>query len=154
MPRTKRNCPAGMIFHCLNRSVARLTLFEKDRDYEAFERILEEAFAGIPLPILDYAVMPNHWHFVVQSETDSHVSDFFQWLTVTHAVRWHAHYQHTCLCLACLLHIEKLKSVRLAREAADRRRPNAETHQHIESQTSPKRDAMATLKYRAEHYWT
>ena len=83
-----------MIFHCLNRSVARLTLFEKDGDYEAFERVLEEAHARIPLRILDYAVMPNHWHFVVWPQTDEEVSEFFQWLTVTHSMRWHAHY-HT-----------------------------------------------------------
>ena len=83
-----------MIFHCLNRSVARLTLFEKDDDYEAFERVLEEASARIPLRILDYAIMPNHWHFVVQPETELEVSEFFQWLTVTHTMRWHAHY-HT-----------------------------------------------------------
>ena len=35
--------------------------------------------------------MPNHWHFVVWPETDEEVSGFFQWLTVTHTMRWHAH---------------------------------------------------------------
>ena len=83
-----------MIFHCLNRSVARMTLFEKQDDYEAFERVLDEAHQRVPLRILDYTVMPNHWHFVVWPETDSQVSEFFQWLTVTHSMRWHAHY-HT-----------------------------------------------------------
>src|SRR5688572_2427978 len=94
MPRTKRICPAGMIFHCLNRSVARMTLFEKPADYEAFERVLDEAHLRVPLRILDYTVMPNHWHFVVWPEADTAVSEFFQWLTVTHSMRWHAHY-HT-----------------------------------------------------------
>jgi len=83
-----------MIFHCLNRSVARLSLFEKDADYEAFECVLAEAHARIPLRILDYAVMPKHWHFVVWPQTDEQVSAFFQLLTVTHSMRWHAHY-HT-----------------------------------------------------------
>ena len=81
-----------MVFHCLNRSVARLTLFEKLGDYEAFERVMEEAFEKIPLRILDFVVMPNHWHFVVWPQTDREVSDFFQWLTVTHSMRWHAHH--------------------------------------------------------------
>ena len=83
-----------MVFHCLNRSVARLTLFEKEADYEAFERVLEDAVARTRLRILDYSVMPNHWHFVVWPETDEQVSEFFRWLTVTHSMRWHAHY-HT-----------------------------------------------------------
>ena len=83
-----------MCFHVLNRAVARLTLFEKPEDYEAFERVLVEAVARIPLPVFSYTVMPNHWHFVVRPETDSQLSDFFRWLTHTHTMRWHAHY-HT-----------------------------------------------------------
>jgi putative transposase len=81
-----------MVFHCLNRSVARLTLFEKEADYKAFERVLEEAQSRVPLRILDYVVMPNHWHLVVWPQTDDEVSEFLQWLTVTHTMRWHAHY--------------------------------------------------------------
>ena len=51
MPRGSRFCPAGTCFHVLNRAVARLTFFEKEADYEAFERVLEEAFDREPLPI-------------------------------------------------------------------------------------------------------
>lgn len=69
-------------------------MFEKEEDYEAFERVLDEAFERTPLRILDYTIMPNHWHFVVWPETDLEVSEFFRWLTVTHTMRWHAHY-HT-----------------------------------------------------------
>jgi putative transposase len=81
-----------LVFHCLNRSVARLTLFEKEGDYEAFEQVLEEAQVRTPLRILDYVVMPNHWHLVVWPRKDNEVSEFLQWLTVTHTMRWHAHY--------------------------------------------------------------
>ena len=83
-----------MVFHCLNRTVARLTRFEKEGDYEAFEQVLEEAWQRIPVRILDYTIMPNHWRFVVWPQTDTEVSDFFHWLTVTHTMRWHAHH-HT-----------------------------------------------------------
>jgi len=38
MPRPKRVCPAGEVFHILNRAVARLTIFEKPEDYDAFLR--------------------------------------------------------------------------------------------------------------------
>ena len=91
MPRAKRVCPGGTVFHCLNRAVARMTLFEKEADYEAFERVLEEACERVPLRILDYCIMPNHWHFVVWPQNDDEVSQFFRWLTVTHTMRWHAH---------------------------------------------------------------
>ena len=94
MPRRPRICPARMCFHVLNRAVARRTLFEKPDDYEAFERVLESAIERVRLPIFAYAVMPNHWHFVVRPKTKSQLSDFFRWLTHTHTMRWHAHY-HT-----------------------------------------------------------
>ena len=40
MARTKRICPAGEVFHVLNRAVARLTIFEKPEDYAAFMRVV------------------------------------------------------------------------------------------------------------------
>lgn len=93
MPRTKRICPAGEVFHVLNRSVARLTLFEKPEDYAAFMQVVEETWEKVPLPILAMTVMPNHWHFVVRPTTDTQLTEFFQRLTVTHTMRWHAHYE-------------------------------------------------------------
>ena len=77
----------------LNRSVARLTIFEKPEDYDAFFRVLEETWAIVPLPVFAMTVMPNHWHFVVRPDSDSQVSDFFRRLTVTHTMRWHSHYR-------------------------------------------------------------
>jgi putative transposase len=92
MPRAKRICPGGMVFHCLNRAVARLTIFEKAADFQAFERVIEEAHERLPLRILAYTLMPNHWHLVVWPREDTDVTEFFQWLTVTHTMRWHAHF--------------------------------------------------------------
>ncbi len=74
MPRRPRKCPAGMCFHVLNRAVARLTLFEKPDDYEAFDRVLAEAVARIPLPIFSYCLMPNHWNAKKVSGTVSRKS--------------------------------------------------------------------------------
>ncbi len=93
MPRTKRVCPAGEIFHILNRAVARLQIFEKSTDYDAFMRALDETWQIVPLPIYAMVLMPNHWHFVVHPTEDHQVSEFFRRLTVTHTMRWHAHYE-------------------------------------------------------------
>ena len=92
MARTKRICPAGEVFHALNRAVARLTMFEKPEDYAAFMRVVGETWEIVPLPIYAMVAMPNHWHFVVRPETDDQVSEFFRRLTVMHTMRWHAHY--------------------------------------------------------------
>ncbi len=94
MPRRPRICPANTCFHVLNRAVARLPLFEKPGDYEAFQRVLRETWDRIQLPIFAYSVMPNHWHFVVCPKTKHQLTEFFRWLTHTHTMRWHAHH-HT-----------------------------------------------------------
>jgi putative transposase len=95
MPRQPRSAPAGYVYHAINRAVARLPLFQKDGDYEAFERVLLEAMAKHPLRLLGYCLMPNHWHFVLWPAQDDEVTEFLRWLTHTHTQRWHAHYHTT-----------------------------------------------------------
>ncbi len=94
MPRTARTILGGYVYHVLNRANCRLRLFRKDADYVAFEQVLAEAHERVPLRILGYAVMSNHWHFVVwpRRGRGQEVSDFFRWLGITHAQRWHAHH--------------------------------------------------------------
>lgn len=94
MPRHARAAPGGYVYHALNRAVARLPLFQKNGDYEAFERVLEEALLRHPIRLLAYCVMPNHWHFVLWPKRDGELTAFLRWLTHTHTQRWHAHY-HT-----------------------------------------------------------
>ena len=94
MPRVARVAPGGYVYHALNRGVARLALFEKDGDFDAFERILVEAWERQPIRILGYCLMPNHWHFVLWPRTDGELTEFLRWLTHTHVQRWHAHH-HT-----------------------------------------------------------
>jgi putative transposase len=89
MPRTRRIAPGGYVYHALNRSVARLPLFKKDRDYEAFVRIIDEARAIHPIRILGYCLMPNHWHFVLWPKRADDMTNFLRWLTHTHVMRWH-----------------------------------------------------------------
>jgi putative transposase len=94
MPRQARAAPGGYVYHVLNRAVARLPLFEKDADFDAFERVMIAARAKHPIRLLAYCLMPNHWHFVLWPKTDDEVTAFLRWLTHTHTQRWHSHF-HT-----------------------------------------------------------
>jgi putative transposase len=94
MPRAPRHAPPGWTYHVLNRAVARLRLFRKPADYDAFERVVEAAHERVPINILAYCVMPNHWHFVLRPDKPGQLTDFLRWLTHTHTMRWHA-YHHT-----------------------------------------------------------
>ena len=93
MPRRLRHAAGGYVYHVLNRAVGRATIFQKPADYDAFLRVLAQAHEWIPVPLLAYCVMPNHWHLVLWPERDGELSEYMRWLTVTHTQRWHAHYQ-------------------------------------------------------------
>lgn len=68
-----------------------MQLFSKPADYEAFEAVLADTLAKVPLAICGYCLMPNHWHFVVRPSQAGDLGRFFQRLTVTHANRWQRH---------------------------------------------------------------
>jgi putative transposase len=81
------------VFHVLNRAVGRATLFESDGDYTAFQTVLEEAQKRLPIRLLAYCLLPNHWHLLLWPKGDDDLSAFMHWLTVTHTQRWHAFHQ-------------------------------------------------------------
>jgi len=70
MPRTTRTDEAGGICHVLNRGNARLRIFRKDADFEAFERILAEGLECCDVQLDCYVLMSNHWHMVLRLNRD------------------------------------------------------------------------------------
>jgi len=96
MGRSPRVTESGVVYHLLNRRVMKLTIFDKDADYQAFERVMAESLARPDTPrLLAYCLMPNHWHIVVRAGDQTNLSTWMQWVTVTHTHRWHAHYHST-----------------------------------------------------------
>ena len=92
MPRTARSCVAGYCYHVLNRGNARTEVFHKPEDYDAFLRAIDEASIRLPMPLLAYCVMPNHFHLVVRPVGDGDLSRWMQWLMTTHVQRYLRHY--------------------------------------------------------------
>ena len=90
MPRAPRRATGGMVYHILNRANGRLRIFKDDKDYQAFEALLEEAKERYGMRILAYCVMPNHWHLVLYPRKDNDLAEFMRWLTLTHTQRYHA----------------------------------------------------------------
>ena len=80
---------SGVIFHVLNRGVRRLRLFDDAGDYQAVLSVLAEARARVPVQVLAYCLMPNHFHLIVRPTADGQLSAFMQWFTATHSKRWH-----------------------------------------------------------------
>jgi putative transposase len=88
MPRTSRIAPGGFIYHVLNRAAARKTLFRSDQDYAAFLRALIDTLDRVPMRILAFCIMPNHWHLVLWPKRDGDLARFMLRLTITHVRRW------------------------------------------------------------------
>ena len=65
MGRPQRAAEGGYVYHVLNRANARMTIFEDDGDYEAFEKVLLEAVERTGTRLLAYCLMPNHVHLLV-----------------------------------------------------------------------------------------
>jgi putative transposase len=93
MPRTARAVEAGGIYHVLNRGNARMTLFHKPRDFDAFEAVLAEALERSRVDLLAWCLMSTHWHLVLRPRSDDALGRFMGWVGVTHVRRHHAHYR-------------------------------------------------------------
>lgn len=93
MSRAPRSAVGNIVYHVLNRANGKAKIFRKEKDYEAFEKILVEAKKKQRVRILAYCLMPNHWHLVLHPYEDGDLSRFMKWVTLTHTQRWHAHYK-------------------------------------------------------------
>ena len=79
-----------MVYHVLNRANFRSRLFRKPTDYQAFLGIVEENLNFVPMRLLAYCLMPNHWHLVLYPRADGDLAKFLQRVTMTHTQRYHA----------------------------------------------------------------
>lgn len=89
MRRQRRVCPDRSHHHVLNRANRRAGIFFKTADYEAFLTILVEGLEKVPVRILAFCVMPNHWHLVLFIEQAVQLSEYLHWVTSTHVRRYH-----------------------------------------------------------------
>ncbi len=95
MARRPRFSPGNIACHVMNRVGPNLELFQDAGDYQAFEKVLAEALQREPtMRLCGYCLMRNHFHLVLWPKTDGQLSRLMQWLSMTHAARWHAH-RHT-----------------------------------------------------------
>jgi putative transposase len=93
MPRTARASLGGWTYHVLNRGNARAQVFHKPEDYDAFLDMMAEATIRIPMRILAYCLMPNHFHLALWPHHDGDLSRWMHWLLTTHVRRYLRHYR-------------------------------------------------------------
>src|SRR4030095_9458961 len=63
--------------------------FSQPVDYEMFLTTMADALIQVPLAILAFVIMPNHFHLVVLPKVGTDISAFMQWFMNAHIRRHH-----------------------------------------------------------------
>ena len=77
----------------LNRGNGRADVFHNDDDYAAFVTLMQEAHEKVPMRLVGYCLMTNHFHLVLWPHGDGDLSRWMQWLMTAHVRRYHLHYK-------------------------------------------------------------
>lgn len=93
MPRTARASVGNVVYHVINRGNARNDVFHKPGDFAAFLKLIGDASERLPMRLLGYCVMDNHFHLVLWPHEDGDLSRWMQWLMTAHVRRYHRHYK-------------------------------------------------------------
>jgi len=92
MPRTARASVGGICYHVINRGNGQAKVFHKDDDYAAFVRLMNDGYERLPMRVVGYCLMPNHFHLVLWPREDGDLSRWMQWMLTAHVRRYHRHY--------------------------------------------------------------
>ena len=69
---------AGQYYYVYNRGTNRQLIFASDENYHFLLHRVKQFLPLYPIRIIAYALMPNHYHFLVGVDEDGSLSPFFQ----------------------------------------------------------------------------
>jgi len=72
------------IYHVYNRGVNRMPIFANPDNYVYLLRKVKRLLEELPLTVLAYCLMPNHYHFVLRQDDETPVSTFVKRLFQTY----------------------------------------------------------------------
>jgi putative transposase len=93
MGRTARASQGGYLYQVLNRGNGRADVFYKDEDFAAFVSLMQEAREKVPMRLVGYCLMTNHFHLLLWPHGDGDLSRWMQCLMTAHVRRYHRHYK-------------------------------------------------------------
>jgi putative transposase len=92
MPRTARAAIGRVCYHVLNVGNAGQEVFHDSDDYQGFIELIEEACERVPMRVLAWCLMSNHFHLVLWPHADGDLSRWMQWLLTSQVRRYHSKY--------------------------------------------------------------
>jgi len=93
MPRTGRAAVGGICYHVIKPSNAQNAIFHKSGDYQSFVELIWLACARIPMRVLAYCVMPNHFHLFLWLHSGRDFGRWMRWLLTIYLRLYHQHYR-------------------------------------------------------------
>jgi putative transposase len=93
MPRTARASQGGIVYHVLNRGNGGSDVFHDDDDFATFVNLMREAQEKVPMRLMGYCLMSDHFHLILRPYRDGDLSRWMQWLLTEHVRRYHRRYQ-------------------------------------------------------------
>lgn len=87
MSRTARASRGGVCYHVMNRGNGKATVFHDKKDYAYFEYLMIRAGSRIPMRVLAWCLMPNHFHIVLRPHEDGDLGRWMHWLLTSHVQR-------------------------------------------------------------------
>ena len=92
MPRIPRGYTKNIIYHVLNRGNNKQVTFQNSSDYTRFVSLLRETTEKFAIRYFAYCIMPNHFHLIMKSTCEDHLSKCMHWLLTAHVRRHHKTY--------------------------------------------------------------
>ncbi len=87
MPRRARRTSPSLVYHVYNRGNLKQDLFCDSADFDEFLVLMKRARDRVPIRILAYCLMTNHWHLVLWPYTRGCISRYVHWLATVHSLR-------------------------------------------------------------------
>jgi REP element-mobilizing transposase RayT len=84
MPYRQNVFTPGNIYHVYNRGINRMPVFVNPGNYAYLLRKVKRLLRELPITVLVYCLMPNHYHFVLRQDGDIPISTFIQRLFQTY----------------------------------------------------------------------
>jgi putative transposase len=93
MPRGPRAPVGGICYHVLNRGNRREQVFHDAADNQRFIALMRRSSERIPMRLLAFCLMPNHFHLVLWPTEDGDLSGWMHWLMTSHVASYRVRYE-------------------------------------------------------------
>ncbi len=93
MPIRKITFETSNYYHVYNRGFMKIPIFKTDRDCERFCSKIDFYSIKYGVNILSYALMDNHFHFLISQNTNGSIQNFMQKLQQSYATYFNIKYR-------------------------------------------------------------